>query len=265
MSWVPVTGRDAHLEALEFGGSGPGVLLLHGLAGTAREWEETAAWLTETHRVVGLDQRGHGRSERRPSEVTPAAFVADALAAVESLGLAPTILVGQSLGGLIAVLAASERPDFVSALIVVEATPTREGPEVAEQIASYLSSWPLPFPSHEAAVTFFGGEGLRARAWARNLVATPGGLRPAFDTDVLVTTIAQALARDYWDEWRTLDVPTLLVRGQEGDLSLADAAAMVAAAPVARLVSIPGAGHDVHLDAPEAWRSAVEAFLSRLS
>ena len=265
MSWVSVTGRDAHLEAFDFGGSGPGVLLLHGLAGTAREWEQTAAWLTETHRAVGLDQRGHGRSERQPADVTPAAFVADALAAVESLGLAPTILVGQSLGGLIAVLAASERPDFVSALIVVEATPTREEPEVAEQIAGYFGSWPLPFPSHEAAVTFFGGESLRARAWARNLVASPDGLRPAFDADVLVAAIAEALARDYWDEWRALEVPTLLVRGQEGELSPTEAAAMVAAVPVAHFVSIPGAGHDVHLDAPEAWRSAVEPFLSRLS
>jgi pimeloyl-ACP methyl ester carboxylesterase len=40
---------------------------------------------------------------------------------------------------------------------------------------------------------------------------------------------------------------------------------MVAAVPSAQLVSISGAGHDVHLDAPESWRSAVEAFLSRLS
>jgi pimeloyl-ACP methyl ester carboxylesterase len=40
---------------------------------------------------------------------------------------------------------------------------------------------------------------------------------------------------------------------------------MVAAVPSAQLVSIPGAGHDVHLDAPEAWRSAVEGFLARLT
>jgi pimeloyl-ACP methyl ester carboxylesterase len=263
--WVPVSGRDVRLEALAFGGEGPGVLLLHGLAGTAAEWEETAAWLSATHRVVALDQRGHGRSERRPGDVTPAAYVADALAAVESLGLAPTVLVGQSLGGLIAFLAATKRPDLVDALIVVEATPTREGPEVAEQIADYFDSWPLRFPSRDAAVTFFGGESLRARAWARNLVAQPDGLRPAFDTDVLVAAIEEALARDYWDEWRALSVPTLLVRGEEGELSPSEAAAMVDAVPSAQLVAIPGAGHDVHLDAPEAWRSAVEAFLRRLS
>jgi len=263
--WIPVTGRDARLEAFDFGGDGPGALLLHGLAGTAMEWEGTAAWLTDAHRVVALDQRGHGRSERRPGDVTPAAFVADALATVESLGLAPAILVGQSLGGLIAFLAASERPDLVSALVVVEATPTREAPEVAEQIADYFDSWPLPFPSHEAAVTFFGGESLRARAWARNLVDTPDGLQPAFDADVLVAAIGEALARDHWDDWRALAVPTLLVRGEEGELSPAEAAAMVDAIPGAQLVSIPGAGHDVHLDAPDAWRHAVEIFLARLS
>jgi len=263
--WVPVPGRDARLEALDYGGDGPGALLLHGLAGTAVEWEETAAWLTETHRVVALDQRGHGRSERAPEDVTPAAFVADALVAVEALGLAPAILVGQSLGGLIAFLAASARPDLVSALVVVEATPNREGPEVAEQIADYFDSWPLPFPSEEAAVTFFGGESLRARAWARNLVAGPDGLEPAFDADVLVAAIAGALERDHWDAWRALAVPTLLVRGATGELSAEEAAAMSGAVPSARIVVIPGAGHDVHLDAPEAWRAAVEGFLAGLN
>ena len=265
MKWLPVTGREERLEALDFGGEGPGVLLLHGLAGTALEWEETAAWLRESHRVVGLDQRGHGRSERRPEDVTPPAFVGDALAAVESLGLAPAILVGQSLGGLIAFLAASERPELVSALVVVEATPTREEPEVAQQIADYFDSWPLPFPSHNAAVEFFGGPSERAWAWARNLVPASGGLQPAFDADVLVAAIGAALAQDHWDGWRALAVPTLLVRGEEGELSTAEAAAMVDAVPAAQLVSIPGAGHDVHLDAPDAFRRAVEGFLAGLS
>jgi pimeloyl-ACP methyl ester carboxylesterase len=263
--WIPVTSRDVRLEALDFGGDGPGVLLLHGLAGTAAEWEDTAAWLTGNHRVVALDQRGHGRSERRPADVSPAAFVADAIGAIEQLPLAPVVLVGQSLGGLIAFLAASERPDLVSALVVVEATPNREGPEVAQQIADYFDTWPVPFPSEEAAVAFFGGESLRARAWARNLLTTPNGLQPAFDADVLVAAIGEALARDYWDEWRALAVPTLLVRGEEGELSPTDAAAMTDAVPAAQLVSVRGAGHDVHLDAPEAWREAVESFLSGLS
>ena len=110
MRWIPVTGRDARLEALDFGGEGPSVLLLHGLAGTAREWEETAAWLSETHRVVALDQRGHGRSERRPADVSREAFVADAVAAIEELALAPAVLIGQSLGGHTAFLSPRRGP-----------------------------------------------------------------------------------------------------------------------------------------------------------
>jgi pimeloyl-ACP methyl ester carboxylesterase len=87
--WVQVTGRDARLEALDFGGEGPGILLLHGLAGTAREWEETAEWLCKANRVAALDQRGHGRSERRPGDISREAFIADAVAAIEELALAP--------------------------------------------------------------------------------------------------------------------------------------------------------------------------------
>ena len=262
MSWVPVTGRDAHLEALEFGGSGPGVLLLHGLAGTAREWEETAAWLTETHRVVGLDQRGHGRSERRPTDISRDSFVADAVAAIEALGLAPAALIGQSLGGHTAFLVAAARPDLVRGLVVAEASPAEAERGQTEAIRKQLSAWPL-FPSREAAQEFFGGDTPTGRAWVRNLDETEHGLVPAFDVDVMIETIAAA-SEARWEEWRRIQAPTLIVRGEHGDLPEEEAAEMARTRPAAQHVTLPG-GHDVHLDAPEAWRSAVEAFLSRLS
>ena len=65
----------------ELGSStGTPVLLLHGLAGYGGEWSETAAWLSKEHRVIALDQRGHGASMRVPPDVTPDAFVGDAVA-----------------------------------------------------------------------------------------------------------------------------------------------------------------------------------------
>ncbi|HEX6697216.1 MAG TPA: hypothetical protein VF080_10490, partial [Solirubrobacteraceae bacterium] len=74
--------RDGvRLAGVDFGGEGPGALLLHGLAGHAGEWAATARWLTRRCRVVG-----------------DGAFV------VERLGLGPAILVGQSLGGQTALL-----------------------------------------------------------------------------------------------------------------------------------------------------------------
>jgi pimeloyl-ACP methyl ester carboxylesterase len=260
--WLPVTGRDARLEALDFGGEGLSVLLLHGLAGTAVEWEETAAWLSATHRVVALDQRGHGRSERRPADVSREAFVADAIAAIDELALAPAVLIGQSLGGHTAFLVATARPDLVGGLVIAEASPAEAKPGQPEAIRKLLSAWPA-FPSRAAAQEFFGGETPAARAWARNLDETQNGLVPAFEVDVMVDAIAAA-ADARWNEWRQIQAPTVIVRGERGDLSQEEAAEMTRALPTAKLVTLPG-GHDVHLDEPEEWRAAVEGFLAGLS
>jgi pimeloyl-ACP methyl ester carboxylesterase len=263
VSWVSIAGRDARLEALDFGGSGPGALLLHGLAGTSREWDDTAAWLAETHRVVALDQRGHGRSERRPADVSREAFVEDAVAAIERVELAPAVVIGQSLGGHTAFLLAAERPDLVRALVVAEASPAKADPAAARDVAELLSSWPVPFPTHDAAVEFFGGDSLRARAWANNLEECDGGLTRAFDVDIMAAALAAA-AYSCWSEWAAIRAPCLVVRGESGELSASEAESMVGEVPSAKLVAVHG-GHDVHLDAPEAWRNAVTAFLARLS
>ena len=238
MRWVPVTGRDARLEALDFGGEGPGVLLLHGLAGTAVEWEETAAWLSATHRVVALDQRGHGRSERRPADVSREAFVADAIAAIDELALAPAVLIGQSLGGHTAFLVAAARPDLVRGLVIAEASPAEAKPGQPEEIRKLLSAWPA-FPSRAAAQEFFGGDTPAARAWARNLDETEDGLVPAFEVDVMVEAIAAA-ADARWDEWRQIQAPTLIVRGERGDLSQEEAAEMASRASHRRARDTPG-------------------------
>jgi pimeloyl-ACP methyl ester carboxylesterase len=70
--------EGVRLAGLDWGGDGPPALLLHGLAGYAGEWADTARWLTARCRVVALDARGHGDSERAPDDVSRAAHVADA-------------------------------------------------------------------------------------------------------------------------------------------------------------------------------------------
>ena len=263
MRWVDVKGRGVRLQALDFGGTGPGALLLHGLAGTALEWTETAGWLVESHRVVALDQRGQGRSERRPTDVSRRAFVDDAAASIEELGLAPVVLIGQSLGGHTALILAAERPDLVSALVVAEASPAEVEPGAPERVGELLSNWPAPFPTREAALEFFGGDSARARAWADNLAEEESGLIPAFDVDVMVATLAAA-NNAYWYDWATIRAPTLVVRAENGDLDAGEAAEMIRTLSSAELVTVPGA-HDVHLDHPDVWRAALESFLRRLS
>jgi pimeloyl-ACP methyl ester carboxylesterase len=262
--------RDGvHLAGVDFGGAGPAVLLLHGLAGYAREWSESAAWLTERSRVVALDARGHGDSERRPADVSRSAHVADAALAVEWLGLAPVVVVGQSLGAVTTLLLAADRPDLVRGLVVAEGGPgggDAEGHEAnLADLERSLRRWPVPFASREAAVEFFGGPSLTADAWADGLEHRDGGWWPRFDIDVMVRTLREAGRRSYWKEWERIACPTLVVRAGDGSLTADEARAMAERGRDVKLVEVDGAKHDVHLDRPVEWRRAVSRFLDSAS
>ena len=260
--WHAATRDGTRLWAADYGGSGPGALLLHGLAGHAREWDSTAAWLARTHRVVAVEARGHGRSERAPADVSPEAFAADAAFWIERLELAPAVVVGQSLGGLTALLLAARRPDLVRALVVAEATPARD-PEALSVVRSWLAAWPLPFPSEREALTFFGGDTLRSRAWCAGLERRADGLWPAFEPEVLLDALGQANDLEHWEDWARIRCPALVVRAADG-VPAAEVQRMADALPGTTVAEIEDAGHDVHLDQPDRWRAAVQPFLAGL-
>jgi pimeloyl-ACP methyl ester carboxylesterase len=192
--------------------------------------------------------------------VSRAAFVADAAAWLERLADEPAAVAGQSLGGHTAMLLASDRPDLVSALVVAEASPAAD-PGAPERVRAWLERWPVPFASRAAALRYFGGRSLWARAWAAGLDPGADGLRPRFDVDVMVAALAEVAARSWWGEWGRIACPALIVRAA-GEAGAADAVRMRDALPRSELVEIAGAGHDVHLDRPRAWRAALERFLA---
>lgn len=262
--WFGLERDGTVLACLDCGGTGTPVLLLHGLAGHAGEWKLTAAALREDHHVLALDQRGHGQSTRVPGEVTRDAYVADAAFLVEACEVGPVAVVGQSLGGHTAFLLAAARPELVSALVVAEATPSA-GMGVPQSVAEWLDSWPVPFATPAQAEGFFGGPGARGEAWASGLERRTDGWWPRFDRDVMVASLDEVGQRSFWTEWGQIRCPTLIVRGSEGSLGLADATEMRERVPRAEVVEIPGAGHDVHLDQPEAWNDAVCRFLGEVT
>jgi len=131
--------NGARLCCVDFGGDGSSMLLLHGLAGRGNEWHDTANRLTQHGHVFALDQRGHGRSAKGLDDYSRDVYVDDAVAVIEQLQLAPTLLIGQSMGGLNAFLVAARRPDLVRALIVVEARPSLS-PSAQSDVEKWLNS-----------------------------------------------------------------------------------------------------------------------------
>jgi pimeloyl-ACP methyl ester carboxylesterase len=260
MPWLSIQARDVRLAAFDYGGRGHTVLLLHGLAGHAREWDETASWLASTHRVVALEQRGHGRSERQPVDMSRDAFVEDAVAWMDRLAIDQASLVGQSLGGHTAFIVAARHPSRVSRLVVAEASPNPD-PTSVEAVRGWLGAWPVPFAGRAEALAFFGGESLWAQAWVSGLETRTDGLHAMFDIERLLAALSDAEARSYWSEWSRISCPTLIVRA-EGGLSVDDARLMAESVPNAKLTTITDSGHDMHLERADAWRETLSAFLA---
>lgn len=259
--WVARDG--VRLVCRDWGGSGIPVVLLHGLAGHTGEWELLAEQLSPRYRVIAVDQRGHGRSERRPPEVTRDAFIEDVLAVTEQLELERPVVVGQSMGGHAAMLVAAAHPDLVRALVMIEAGPGIAGSEAPSKIGAWLDSWPTPFPTREDAVEFFGG-GALGRGWAEGLQERDGTWWPRFERDVMVAVIGEIAERSYWPEWAGIRCPVLVVLAQSSFISAPDVDQMLRERPETVAVCVPGTGHDLHLQQPDALHAAISDFLAPL-
>ncbi|WP_426364972.1 alpha/beta fold hydrolase [Streptomyces sp. E-08] len=258
--------RDGvRLSCRDWGGSGPGTLLLHGLAGHCGEWDAVARLLRDAgHRVVALDQRGHGGGERHPGDVSRAAYVADVAEVVGQLGLVRPLLVGQSLGGHTALLTAAAHPGLPRALVLVEAGPGGAEPGLPERIGGWLRAWPVPFPSREAAVAYLGnGKRAVGEGWADGLEARGDGFWPRFDPDVMERSLDEIAHRAFWQEWSAVDCPALVVLGEDGIIGGGEYAEMARLRPGLHGLSLPGAGHDVHLERPDELGRVILDFVRR--
>ncbi|MCX4779169.1 alpha/beta fold hydrolase [Streptomyces sp. NBC_01264] len=288
---LDVTGADGvRLAAWEFRGATagadpdratpqpppgePAALLLHGLMGRAFHWAGTARWLGASRRVVALDQRGHGQSERPVTSASSVAygreaFVADAEAAVEQLGLAPVTLIGHSMGALTAWQLAARRPDLVAALVICDMRASALGEASQQEWEEWFRHWPLPFPTQDAARRWFGEDDPRVERpdpgrgefFAEVMHEAEDGWRPLFSRRQMLTARETWVHDAHWEELAQVRCPTLVVRGLDGELGRAEAQEMVRVLPAGQYAEIPDAGHYLHYDHPAAWRAAVEPFL----
>lgn len=260
--WGRIERPDAEIWYHEVATDGaPPVVLLHGLAGHAREWAGTVHGLTPDRSVVALDQRGHGGSTRRPDDVSRAAYVADVVAVLDELRIESVPVVGQSMGAHTAMLLAAAHPDRVERLVLVESGLGGDSPEATATAGDWLESWPARFADRDEFLAFFGGDRMVAEAWADGLDQRSDGLWPQWDAATLVRALAHVHEREHVAEWAEVHAPTLLVRGEHGSVPDRQVESMCALRPGTEVAVVAGAGHDVHLEAPESWLRLLKGFL----
>ncbi|MGW0121502.1 alpha/beta fold hydrolase [Streptomyces sp. NPDC003327] len=250
-AFFSVAGRT--LSYLDFGGPGAPLLALHGHYNEASAFAPLAEALAPRWRVLALDQRGHGASDRA-ERYGRDDYVADVAAFHRHLDIGPVAVLGHSLGGVNAYQYAARQPDRVSTLIVEDIG------AVVDSDWSFTLRLPRHAPSRHHLAAALGPTAPYLECAFRP--TDDGGWAFSFDIEHTVAS-QKALNGDHWRDWTAVACPTLLIRGTRSDeLSAAHADDMITRrAGGARLVELP-AGHVVHHDAPDLFAAAVADFLS---
>lgn len=114
--------KDIRLHYLDEG-SGEVVLLLHGLGSGVKDWEYQRKQLSQHYRVISLDLRGHGESEKPDSPYSIELFAEDVASFLRKIDISTAHVVGYSLGGMVAFQLISQYPDKVLSLTIINSTP----------------------------------------------------------------------------------------------------------------------------------------------
>jgi len=233
------------------------VVLLHGFAGTRHGWDLVADRLDrERYTPLALDLRGHGdaRDERPIDFETVAADVA--AAAPERF-----VLCGYSLGGRVALHVALAHPDRVSRLVLVASTAgmddallRAERRAADEQLAADLERGTIEeFAERWMRQPLFAGTPPAAAAhWRADVLRNePAALAAA------LRGIGAGVMEPLWDRLPGLAMPAAIITGERDGRYAAIGRRLAAALPDARLLLVPGAGHGLPREAPQAVAAAI--------
>ena len=117
-AWADV--GELRVRYLDWGGDGPPILALHGLASSAHWYDLVAPLLRENYRVIAPDQRGHGQTSQASNGYDWQSLASDAVGLMDSLGISQAAVFGHSWGGNIAINVAASFPERVSALVMID-------------------------------------------------------------------------------------------------------------------------------------------------
>ncbi len=256
--------RSGDLEvAVHEWGSGPALLILHGLGDDHRALRRLVPELSARHRVVAPDLRGHGGTSLGHPDGSLGQLATDVVTLLDTLGLDRVDLVGFSLGGTISLQVAIQAPDRVRRLVGI-ATSSRVGRAA------------LAFYRDRARLADAGAAALRA-ALAEDVATLflPGS--PLVAEHLRLREEATADPRGFANACRAnlalgeapldpglhrITAPTLLVAAREDSLCPPRAAEIVAAGlPGAHLEIVDGTGHEIPLEQPQALAGRILEFI----
>jgi pimeloyl-ACP methyl ester carboxylesterase len=227
-------------------GDGPPVLLLHGGAADSTWWGELVPALEQTHTVIQMDSRGHGRSSFDDRQLTYRRLADDALALLDHLGFGAVDLVGWSDGGIIAIDIALRQPERLNRVVAFGANFDLSGFRTDNAGAP-------PSPAYQ----LFSEVGPQ-----RYSAQSP---HPDRQDELLENLYRMWTTEPNWthDEIRSIQTPILVLDGiDEESIDIDHARLLADLLPNGTLTLIPNAGHFAMVDQPAAFTRIIVEYLA---
>ncbi len=275
---VSVAGADGPIELViaEAGAGGRPLLLVHGFTGAKEDFTDWLEPLAERGwHVVMPDQRGHGASPKpeHAEAYSFDVFAIDLLGLLDGLGWDRAVVLGHSMGGMVVQTAVLRDPTRFSAIVLMDTSHRAlkgVDPEVVELAAAIARNEGMAAVLAAQA----GLAAVQAPSVLRVLATRPGyaefGDRKMLDSSpamygaMLRAITDHAGSLDRLPDLHRVDVPALVIVGEEDAPFVKPSQRMAEAIPGARLAIIPDAAHSPQFENPDAWWTALTAFLDEL-
>ena len=264
---LPAPLRDRHGTAYLDIGSGPPLLLLHGVGLRAAMWAEVIERLKDSYRLIVPDMLGHGGSPLPGPDVTLADYAAQAAALLDELGTASATVAGFSMGALVAQRMALDYPRCVRAAAFISGVYGRSAEESLAVTRRALSvAIQGVGPTIEPALARWFSPTFRARhpeweAWVRDTMLgndATGYLRSYATFATGDTELAEAISG--------IGAPTLVITGERDSGSTAAMAArMQAQIRGSQLAIIAGGLHLLPIEMPDALVATLRPFVDEVT
>lgn len=259
------SGKNATmiLHSVEMGQGAP-VVLLHGLFGSGRNFGAVQKALSAESRVIALDLRNHGASPHAPV-VNYGAMATDIFETLAALDALPAVLIGHSMGGKVAMRAALDRPEAVTALVVADIAPVTYPPHLQPVVDALVNLELVPGLTRAQADAALSGavpeDGVRGFL-LQNLAL---GAHPAWRIGLAEIAAGMTEIAAWQSTGQTYPGPALFIAGERSNyIQPGHRAPIRAQFPTARFVTLKDAGHWLHADNPAGFLAVLVAFLAAI-
>jgi esterase len=248
-------------------GTGPPVIILHGLFGQGRNWAGIARGLSDTHKVLSVDLRNHGQSPWA-DEMTYEAMAADVAHLIESHTPTPVALIGHSMGGKVAMTLAMTRPELIQRLCIVDIAPVPYSHDFENHLKAMANldiTGITRRAEAEAALLEQLDDPFLTRFLIRNLKAhaTPtGGFSWSVNLAALAVHMDDILDFPVFEADQAYEGAALFLAGGNSDyIQPYHQGEIERLFPMAETEIIDGAGHWLHADKPDVITARLADFL----